>query len=214
MRPPRCQGFTLVECMVSLLVIAFLLSSFYYLLSSTFASVQLPSVTLNGTIYAKAPDIGQMNSAISTQVLFQQLKQNADAILVFGGKGSHPTLDPVGPSSVINWNSWPTTLGAGATADPALQFSTWDQRSAAASVISPIIVAPGSPSDFSVVFVQGFNRIIGIVKQRKQTAILNGGSVNCYDVVEEAFTYDSTGNVSSTQTQGYHVYYPAGEDSW
>jgi prepilin-type N-terminal cleavage/methylation domain-containing protein len=214
MRPSRCHGFTLVECIVSLLVIGFLLSSFYLMLSAAFASSDLPSVTLNGTTYSKAPDIEQMNAAINAQVLFQQLRQSADANLVFGGTGSQPLLSPGGPASVINWTSWPTSLGAGPAVDPALQFSSWDQISAAASVLSPLLTSSANQAGFSVVFVQGFNRIIGIAKQQMQTATLNGASVDCYDVVVEGFTYDSTGNVSSTQTYGYHVYYPVGEDTW
>jgi prepilin-type N-terminal cleavage/methylation domain-containing protein len=206
MRPPRCQGFTLVECIVSLLIIAFLFAGFYSLLAAAFASSALPSMALNGTIYAKAPDIGQMNAAINTQVLFQQLQQNADAVLVFGGKGSHPTLDPTGPSDVINWDAWsPSLFSPSLPIDPARQFSSWDQRSAVGA-----LAAPGSSADFSVVFVQGFSRVIGIAKQRRLTASLNGSQVNCYDVVVTA--YDSTGAVSTTAE--YHVYYPIGEDSW
>jgi prepilin-type N-terminal cleavage/methylation domain-containing protein len=214
MRRPRRQGFTLVECIVSLLIIAFLLAGFYSLLAAAFATSQLPSVTLNGTAYAKAPDIGQMNAAVSAQTLIQQLQQSADAILVFGGKGSHPNLDPTGPSSVIAWASWPTSLGNGPVADPARQFSSWDQRSVAADVLSPLFINAGSPADFSVVFVQGLNRITGIAKQRRQTATLNLGLVNCYDVAVESFTYGSAGAVSATQTEGYHIYYPTGEDNW
>jgi prepilin-type N-terminal cleavage/methylation domain-containing protein len=200
MRPPQRQGFTLIECILSLLLIGLLSAGFCSLLYAAFATSELPSVTLNGITYAKAPDIGQMNAAISAQASFQQLQQNADAILVFGGKGSHPTLDPTGPSSVIDWASWPTTLGHGPTA--------------AAGVLSSLLTTAGSPADFSVVFVQGLNRVIGIAKQRRLTATLTNSQVNCYDVVIESFTYDSTGAVSATQTEGYHVYYPAGEDMW
>jgi len=200
MRPTRCQGFTLVECIVSLLIITFLFAGFYSLLSAAFASVAQPSVTLNGIIYAKAPDIGQMNAAISAQVLFQQLQQSADAILVFGGKGSHPALDPTGPSPVIDWDSWPTLLNNGLSSqpiDPARQFSSWDQRSAAGATVAAV-----SPADFSVVFIQGLNRIIGIAKQRRLET-LNGS--HCYDVVVQA-----TGGLP----EGYHIYYPVGEDAW
>jgi prepilin-type N-terminal cleavage/methylation domain-containing protein len=214
MQPPQRQGFTLIECILSLLMIGILSASFCSLLYAAFATSELPSVTLNGITYAKAPDIGQMNAAISTQVLFQQLQQNADAILVFGGKGSHPTLDPTGPSSVIDWASWPTSLGHGPTVDPAQQFSSWDQRSAAAGALSSLLTPAGSPADFSVVFAQGLNRVIGIAKQRRLTATLNNSQVNCYDVVIESFTHDSTGTVTATQTEGYHVYYPTGEDLW
>jgi prepilin-type N-terminal cleavage/methylation domain-containing protein len=214
MRTSQRQGFTLIECILSLLMVGLLSAGFCSLLFAAFATSALASVTLNGIAYAKAPDIGQMNAAINTQVLFQQLQQNADAILVFGGKGSHPTLDPTGPSTVIDWDSWPTSLGTGPTIDPAQQFSSWDQRSAAASVLSPLLTTAGSPSDFSVVFAQGLNRVIGIAKQRRLTATLNHSQVNCYDVVIKSFTYDSTGSVTATRTEGYHVYYPAGEDRW
>jgi prepilin-type N-terminal cleavage/methylation domain-containing protein len=214
MRPLQRQGFTLIECILSLLMIGILSAGFCSLLFAAFATSELSSVTLDGITYEKAPDIGQMNAAISTQVLFQQLQQNADAILVFGGKGSHPTLDPTGPSSVIDWASWPTSLGNGPTIDPARQFSSWDQRSAAAGVLSSLIANAGSPADFSVIFTQGLNRIIGIAKQRRLTATLNNSQVNCYDVVLKRFTYDPTGAVTVTQTEGYHVYYPSGEDMW
>jgi prepilin-type N-terminal cleavage/methylation domain-containing protein len=214
MRSPQRQGFTLIECILSLLMICILSAGFCSLLYAAFTTSQLPSVTLNGITYAKAPDIGQMNAAISTQVLFQQLQQNADAILVFGGKGSQPTLDPTGPSSVIDWASWPTSLGNGPTIDPARQFSSWDQRSVAAGALSSLLITAGSPADFSVVFAQGLNRVIGIAKQRRLTATLNNGQVNCYDVVIESFTYNSAGIVTATQIEGYHVYYPTGEDLW
>jgi prepilin-type N-terminal cleavage/methylation domain-containing protein len=217
MRLPRCQGFTLIECMLSLLMIGLLSAGFCSLLFAAFATSELPTMTLNGTAYAKAPDIGQMNAAINAQMLFLQLQQSADAILVFGGKGSHPTMDPTGPSPVVNWDTWdPTSLGSGLTGptdanfDPARQFSSWDQR----GTLSAFFTTDVSAADFSVVFVQGFNRIIGLAKQRRQATVLNGSSVNCYDVVVEGFTYSSSGSVTATQTEGYHIYYPTGEDSW
>jgi hypothetical protein len=92
-----------------------------------------------------------MNAAINTHVLFQQLEQESDATFVFGGKGSHPALDPTGPSEVINWDAWsPSLFNPPQPLDPATQFSSWDQRTSIGA-LSP----PGSPADFSVVFVQG-----------------------------------------------------------
>jgi prepilin-type N-terminal cleavage/methylation domain-containing protein len=215
MQPPRRQGFTLIECILSLLMIGLLAAAFCSLLFAALATSELPSVTLNGITYAKAPDIGQMNAAISAQVLFQQLQKNADAILVFGGKGSHPTLDPTGPSSVINWNVWdPTSLGSSLTGptdanfDPARQFSSWDQRGA----LSAFFTEDVSTADFSVVFIQGFNKIIGIAKQRQlsPTGTFDGSQIHCYDIEVRAF--DSAGAVSIEAD--YHVYYPSGEDLW
>jgi hypothetical protein len=206
----------LVECIASLLTIAFMLAGFYSILFAAFATSEQPSVTLNGVTYAKAPDIGQMNTAINAQVLFQQLQQSADAVLVFGGKGSHPYLgDPAKPSPAINWDSWsPPSLGSGLTGptganfDPALQFSSWDQRGA----FSTFFTTEVSPADFSVVFVQGFNRIIGLAKQRQLSppGKFNGSQIHCYDVEVQAF--DFAGAVSAEKD--YHVYYPAGEDTW
>jgi prepilin-type N-terminal cleavage/methylation domain-containing protein len=214
MRSPRRQGFTLVECIVSLLILGFLFAGFYSLLAAAFSSSQLPSFTVNGTVYAKAPDIGQMNAAINAQVLFQKLQQNADSVLVFGGKGTHPTSDPTGPSNVINWSSWPTAPGSELTwpgFDPARQFTSWGQQSLVpGGLVSPV---PGSTADFSVVFIKGFNQISGIAKQQMLTATLNGSQVHCYDVEVRDFNYGTTGTVS-TQEFDYHVYYPAGEDAW
>jgi prepilin-type N-terminal cleavage/methylation domain-containing protein len=200
------RGFTLVECIACLLVLAFLLAGFYSLLAAAFSSSQLPSVTLNGITYAKAPNIGQMNAAINAQMLFQQLEQSSDASLVFGGKGSHPILDPAGPSDVIDWDSWsPLLFNPLSPIDPSRQFSSWDQRMSVGA-----LTPPGSPADFSVLFVQGLSRVIGLAKQRRLAATLNCGPVNCYDVMVKAF--DSTGAVSDSEE--YHIYFPAGEDSW
>ncbi|HWZ95201.1 MAG TPA: prepilin-type N-terminal cleavage/methylation domain-containing protein [Opitutaceae bacterium] len=216
MRPSQCQGFTLIECILSLLMIGLLSAGFCSLLFAAFATSELPSMTLNGITYAKAPDIGQMNAAIDTQMLFQKLQQKADAILVFGGKGSHPYLDDsTQPSPVINWDSWdPASLGRGlagptdANFDPARQFSSWDQRGA----LSAFFTTGVSTADFSVVFVQGFNRIIGMAKQRQLSPAgkFNGSQVHCYDV--EVRSFDSAGAMSAKAD--YHVCYPIGEDSW
>jgi len=149
MQPPQRQGFTLIECILSLLMIGILSAGFCSLLYAAFTTSELPSVTLNGVTYAKAPD-NRTDERCHRHagVVFNQLQQNADAIFVFGGKGSHPTLDPTGPSSVIDWASWPTSLGNGPTGDPAQQFSSWAQRSAAAGALSSLLTTAGSPADF------------------------------------------------------------------
>jgi len=96
------EGFSLVEAIAGMVLFTLMMAALTYGTATLFKFQSQPSVSYNGQVYALAPSFGEFNNAITFHQDFVQAMDQADSILVLGGQRSHPTLDPVGPSSALH----------------------------------------------------------------------------------------------------------------
>jgi hypothetical protein len=215
------EGFTLVEAIAGMVLFTLMMAALTYGTATLFKSQSQPSVAYNGQIYALAPSFGEFNKAVTFHQNFVQAMDQADSILVLGGQRSHPTLDPVGPSSALNEGFADTTLAAASGSDAFQGFASWDQREINATQFDPYLTTSPDPADFTILTVQGQSRITSITQHRRYTATINSVNVVLYEATYQMIDWSSGAPVfvpnpatGTTPTSSYRIYYAANEDTW
>ena len=215
------EGFSLVEAVAGLVLFVLMMGALTYGAASLFKFQSQPEVTYQGKIYYLAPSFGEFRRAVTFHQLFVLAMDQADSILVLGGQRSHPTLDPVGPSSALGENFSDTTLTAAAGSDAFQGYASWDQREINATQFDPYLTSSPDPADFTVLTVQGQSRITSIAQHRRYTATINGENVVLYEATLQTVDWSSGSPVlvtnpstGATPTSSYRIYYAANEDVW
>lgn len=215
------RGFTLVEAVISCFVAALMMGAITFAYGTLFSSQAQPSVGYNGSTFNQAPSFRDFRQALQLHFALSQAVDAADAVLVFGGSGSHPSLDPVGPSTVLATDFVPTSLTAMNGGDIASQFSSWAQRTVDGAQFSGKLVAAGSSADFTVLTVQGGYRVTSITQQRRYSSTWIGKNIELYEVTIQVIDWQTGSAVlttnpdtGTTPTYAYRVFYRDLEDVW
>lgn len=214
-------GFSLPEAIAYLILFALMMSALTYATAALFKTQAEPEVSYNGNNYPQAPSFDAFSRAVRLHAAFSQSVDQADNIIILGGTRSHPTLDPIGPSSVLSESFANTTLSDAVGSDPFMAFSSWDQRTVNAVQFSSYLTTSSDPADFTILTVQGLSEITSITQQRRVTETINGQSDVLYDVTYQAIDWTTTpptltpnSYTGTTPTYSYRVFYAANEDSW
>jgi len=219
--PSGRAGFSIVEGLGYLIVTALLMGALTYGMGSLFSGQAQPTLTYRNQTYALAPTFSQFGGAVDLHAALTQAIDQADNVLLVGGVRSHPTADPNGPSSALDVSFSDTTLAAAAGSDPLSAYSSWDQLQLNVRQLGPYLTTNPDPADFTLLTIQGQQRITSITQQRRHTATINGQALVLYEVTYQAVDWSSgspvltpNANSGATPTAQYRLYYSAGEDTW
>jgi hypothetical protein len=217
----RRDGFSLPEAIGGLMLFTIMMAALTYGTATLFKFQAQPQVVFNSQVYSQAPSFRDFQQAINLHAAFANAVDVADNVVVLGGQRSHPTLDPVGPSSILSENFTDTSLTAAAGSDPFQAYSSWDQRQVNAAQFGPYLTASPDQADFTILTLQGLSRITSITQQRRSTSTINGENVVLYEVTHQTIDW-STGSpvlttsplTGTTPTYFYRIYYAVNEDTW
>jgi len=214
-------GFSLVEAIGGLVLFTLMMSALTYATASLFNFQGSPDISFNAQTYSLAPSFASFRRAVDLHSLFTQAVDQADSVLVFGGRRSNPSLDPNGPSSALAENFTDTTLTAAVGSDPFQGVSSWDQKEINSSQFASYLTSAPDPADFTILTVQGQSRITSITQQRRYTENINGQPLVLYEVTHQGIDWSSglpvlTPNpfLGGTPTASYRIYYAQNEDNW
>lgn len=217
----QAQGFSLVEGIGYLVVLAIMMGALTFGMSSLFSQQTRQQVTYNQQPYSQAPSFDDFRQAIDLHAAFSTASDAADSIIVLGGSRSHPAYDPTGPSSALAVNFSDSTLASAANGNGFKAFSSWDQRQINSGQFSSYLTSNPDPADFTVLTVQGLSRITSITQQRRHRTTINGQDLSLYEVTHQTIDWSSGSPVwvtnaatATTPTFYYRFYYAANEDVW
>jgi hypothetical protein len=214
-------GFSVIEGLGYLLVTGLMMGALTYAMGSLFRNQAHPAVRYQNQVYASAPSFPQFRTAVDLHAALTRSIDQADNVLLIGGVRSHPIADPDGPSPALDLTFHDTALAQAAVADPMHAYSSWDLLQDNARQFAPYLTARNDAADFTLLTLQGQQRITSITQQRRHTATINGEALVLYEVTYQAVDWSSGAGVmtpnadtGSLPTAEYRLYLAAAEDRW